>query len=421
MAAVQPINDQSALVGDFIDAWGNDIISLFRFQAPIASMAGFELRELNGGKFHQPVDLYLEQGVTYAAPNTTPSGPGYLAASAGQMGDAQVEGYQLHGRSLVAYESIFRSVGDKQAVKKATSQVVKRLGQAMTKRLEIGLLHGQNGIGVVSANPSTGGSRTIVITDNSWSAGIWAGMANATIDLYNAGGVKQNAAAIVVNSISPSAKSITCTFTGADMTLNLSGLNIFLETSSPTTETPGLDKISRNTGLLYNINASSAGNELWAGNVYSTSTGLPSFNKLLDALSITASYGLMGMEAVAVVPPKAFEVLNSDQAALRRYDVSYRPAKAESGQESLLYHAQTGSLRVLPHPFQKDGMIHIFVPEETHRYGSSDVTFIDRKTGTDRLILESATSTSSEMRAFSQQALFVDLPRHTVVLDGCTY
>lgn len=427
------MNDQASLVGDFIDAWGNDIVSLFKFQAPIASMAGFEVRELNGGKFHQPVDLVLEQGISAAAPNSTPgvtSGVQYLPASAGQMGDAQVEGYQLYGRSQVAYEAIFRSMGDKQAVKKATAQVVRRLGQAMTKRLEIQLIHGQQGLGVISANPSNGATRTVVLTDNTWSAGIWAGMKGATLQLYNSGGTlistgkTSNATpdAINIASISPSTKSLVLNVPNAtDQTLNMANANIFFETASPTTEMPGLDKWCRNTGTLFNIDASAAGFELWGGNVYSTATGLPSFSKLLDALAITASYGLMGMEAVAVVPPKAFEVLNSDQAALRKYDVSYRPGKAENGQESLLYHAQTGSLRVLPHPFQKDGMIHVFVPEEAHRYGSSDVTFIDRKTGTDRLILEAANSAGSEMRTFSQQALFIDLPRHTVVLDGCTY
>jgi len=417
-------NDQSQLVGNFKDVWGNNIVELFKFQAPLSNMVPFESSELIGGKFHQPVDLQQEHGFTSAA---SASDPTLVDPVAGYLGDAQVEGSQLYGRSRVAYEAIMRSATDRQAVKQATKHVVRRLGLSGSKRLEMQFLHGRRGIAVAGSLASESGSFTTVVTisDESWSAGIWAGMENCTVDLYSApGGTFRNTTVVVtVTAVDVAAKTITLSYGTARASWTSAPANgdtIFLRTGSATTEMAGLDVISRNTGSLFNINASTYA--LWGGNVYSTSTGTLSMAKILDALSIPASFGLSGMRAVAVVSPKAFEVLNTDQAALRKYDVSYRPNKASAGSEGLVYHSQTGELEILPHPFQKDGLCHIFVPDETKRIGASDLSFVTRGGGNSpQLILESANNASSEMRVQSHQALFIECPRHTVVMAGITY
>ena len=143
-------------------------------------------------------------------------------------------------------------------------------------------------------------------------------------------------------------------------------------------------------------------------------------SKILDAVSIAVSYGLMG-DVCAVMSPKAFEVLNADLSALRAYDQSYRSSQSENGSESLVFHAQTGKIKVLSSPFQKDGLCHIFVPEETKRIGATDATFVKRHGTSEALILESATTSGAEMRVYSHQALFVEAPRHAVVMAGITY
>jgi hypothetical protein len=419
-------NDQTQLVGDFIDQWGSNVVELFKFMAPLASRIGFESANLIGGKYHQAVDLQTEQGFTYAAAGSTPT---LLAAVAGYMGDAQVEGSQIYGRSLVAYEAIMRSQQEgKQAVKNATKYVVRRLGRSGTKRLEIDILHGRIGIGTLSGISGTSTTRVLTISDASWSAGIWAGAENATLDARRTNSTyadtKINAnAAIVVTAVNMTAKQISVSGNATDLTaLDSYAANngyLFFETSSPTTSMAGLTTISTNTGSLFNISAATYA--LWGGNTYSTSTGIPSMAKFLDALSIAASFGLQGMKATAIVSPKCFEVLNSDQAALRDYDVSYRPATGESGFEGLMYHGQTGPLEILPHPFQMDGQAHIICEEEMHRIGASDLSFVDRGGPSPRLILESANSPSSEMRIQSHQAIYSEAPRHMVYLGGITY
>ena len=80
--------------------------------------------------------------------------------------------------------AIFGWQTSKQAVKEATKHVVKRLGRSGTKRLEIEMLHGRRSIGTISAISGTSTTRVLTISDASWSAGIWAGMENCTLDAY---------------------------------------------------------------------------------------------------------------------------------------------------------------------------------------------------------------------------------------------
>ena len=126
-------------------------------------------------------------------------------------------------------------------------------------------------------------------------------------------------------------------------------------------------------------------------------------------------------ELIAVISPRAFEVINSDVAALRQYDVSYSPAKAENGSSALKFNGQTGPIEIMPHAFQKDGLAHMFCPNEALRVGASDISFITRQGSEDKLILESSTVAASEMRAYSNQALFLAQPRHSVRMAGITY
>lgn len=418
------VNSQSTLVGLFKETYGKNIVEAWGFMAKLANRISFVEKALQPGNFYNvPVDLVFEHGITATAAGTTAgigSAP-FLAPSAGQMQNAQVVGAQLIGRSQVAYEAIARSQNDKAAFKSATQAVVRRLSQAVVKRLEIQLLHGQQGIGTISANPANGASRAIVLTDASWAAGIWAGEIGATLDLYTTAGVKTNANTVTITGINTATKTITVSVTGADQTLDLTTCPvIFFETASPTSEMAGLSLIAglnSSSSTLFNI--SPASYDLWQGNQVG-SVGTLTFAKLESALSGPATYGLQG-RAVAVVSPKAFAALGSDLAALRMYDTSYSTELAKNGSKNLAYYTQTGELEIMAHPFQKDGQIVVFVPDETSRVGAQDVDFITRSGNEQKLILESSTSAASEMRCYSNQSVFVSMPRHMVLLTGVTY
>lgn len=439
------MNTQSTLVGLFKEVYGDNIVEAWSFMAKLAKKVSFIAAEKQPGNyFHQPVDVAFEQGISVAAAGQTPgstSGVVFYSPTAGQMQDAQIAGAQLIGRSQVTYEAIARSANSKAAFKQATQFIVRRLSQAILKRLEIQILHGQRGVGAISSLAAETGSSgayfsVLTITDASWSTGIWAGMVGAYIDLYqsdlstarqaaniNTGVTSGTSGWCRVSAIDTVNKTVTLNYgtarsgwTAGDVLFFGSALG-----GTSSTEMAGLDVITRLSASSSTFqNIAPATYDLWRGNQYSTSTGTLSFPKILEAAGLAASYGLMD-ELCAVMSPRAFEVLNSDIAALRQYDVSYSPAKAENGSGKLVFNGQTGAIEVMSHPFQKDGICHMFAPSESKRIGATDVSFITRQGSEDKLILESSTVAASEMRAYSNQALFVEQPRHTVLLDGITY
>lgn len=427
-------NNQSTLVGLFKEVYGDNVVDAWGYMARIAKRIAFRSDfPQNGNYFHVPIDMQLEHGVSYAAAGVTNSGTTtgstaatttqFLNPSPGQMQDAQVAPAQLIGRSQVTYEAIARSANDRNSFERATKRIVKRLSQAVMKRLEIQLLHGQQGIGIIDTASAVSTQLTITITPATWSAAIFAGEKGATVDIYASNlTTKRNATTLTagnctITAIDPATRTITITAAAnGDISGVIPGDYLFFETSSSVSDLAGLGVIASNTGNLFNINAATY--ELWAGNNYSTSTGVLSMGKLLEMSSMTATYGNQ-TGLTCVIPVRAYEVINTDQAALRVYAAEAK--KGKNGFETLSFGAQCGVLEVLPHPFQKDGSVFCFNEEEAYRVGSQDVSFITRGEGGEKLILESSSSPASEMRCYSGQALFVELPKHTVIATGVTY
>ena len=437
------MNQQSTLVGLFKEVYASSIIEAWGYMAKLANKVKFVPSQLQPGNYyHQPVDVALEQGISYAGAGTT-IGVGssyFFPATAGMMQDAQIAGAQLLARALVSYEAIARSANDKAAFKSATQHVVRRLSQAVLKRLEIQLLHGQRGVGAIASLAAETGSSgayfsVLTLTDASFSAGLWAGMQGALVDVYqsdlatirqaadqNNGATSGTTGWCVVSAVDQVNKTVTLNY-GTARSGWVAGDVLFFGGAvggASSTEFAGLDAITRwsaSSGTQMNIATGTY--DLWRSNQYS-STSTISFGKILEACGLMASYGLQD-DSVCVLPTKAFEILNTDLAALRQYDVSYTSARAESGTEALKFHAQTGPVEIMAHPFQKDGLGHLFVPSESIRVGATDISFITRQGSEDKLILESSTAAASEMRAYSNQALFLGMPRHSVLMDGITY
>ncbi len=418
------VNTTSTMAGFFKEVYAQEVIDLTAPILKVSNRIKFTEATMVGSKYHQPVDVALEHGCTAAAANS--GAVSLLDPVASVLQDCQVEGAQIFGRAQVDYEAIFRATqAGKAAFGSATKHVVKRLATSVAKRLEISMLHGQRGIGAVTATSGSSTTRTYTVSDETWSAGIWAGSVNATLDFWNAAlSSKLNTnAKVIVTSVNINNKTVSVSGNSTDLSAIDSEIssngsaNIFWETFSPTTEMAGLDKILRNTGTLFNINAATY--EVWSGNLYSASTGTISMGKLLEALATPVAFGAEG-DYLAVVSPKAFEVLNTDLAALRMLDASYGK-KGQNGFGSITYYFQNGTLEIMAHPLQKDGLCHVFNPSEAKRIGATDLTFITRRGSEDALILELSGSAGAEMRCYVNQALFIEAPRRTSVLAGITY
>jgi hypothetical protein len=413
-------NSMSTMVGNFKEIYGERIIDLAPNTLKLSKRLSFQYATALGNKYHQPVDLAMEHGVTYAAANA--SNITLLDPNAGEMQDAQVEGAQVFARSRVDYESMYRAnAAGKKAFAEATQHVVKRLTKAASKRLEISTLHGRRGIGALASVTGSSTTRAWVVTDATWAAGIWAGSKNMTLDVFAAdySGTKVNSnAKVVVTSVDLANKTINVSGNATDLTAVVAGMHLFPETSSPTNDFAGIDAIIRNTSTLFNLSASTY--ELWKGQVVS-SVGRPTMQGFLSGVRQAVELGLES-DMLAVVSPKCFEVLNSDVAALRRFDGSYEVKEGVNGVENIKYHGQSGTLEIMPHLFQKDGQAHLIATEEWKRIGATDLTFITRgANGEEKLILELPNSPSSEMRCYFNGAVFCEAPARAVVLDGITY
>lgn len=413
-------NSTSTLVGNFKQIYGERIIDLVPNTMKLSKLLDFKYAQSLGDKFNQPVDLSLEHGVTYAPANT--ENITLLEPVAGQMQNAQVDGSQVYARSRVNYEAMMKAnAAGTKAFAQATAHIVKRLTKAAGKRLEMLTLHGRRGIGTLSSVSGSSTTRTWVITDASWSAGIWAGAKNMTLDVFAANyvGTKVNAnAKVIVTAVDIANKTLSVSGNATDLTNIVAGMQIFPETSSPTNDFAGVDSIIRNTGSLFGIDAASY--ELWKGNTV-TGVGRPTMQAILDGVRRAVELGLED-DVLCIVPPKMFELLNDDLAALRKLDGSYSPDKVENGVENIKYHGQSGTVEIMPHLLQKDGQAHIMAISEWRRIGATDLTFITRgASNEEKLVLELPNSPASEMRCMFHGAVFCEAPAHSVVLDGITY
>jgi hypothetical protein len=446
----------------------------FKFQTPIISDMPLEdPQSTAGGKFHQSIMVTHEAGITHAPPQTTPGYGGrvYVNPRAGRVPDAQIEGAQLHGRSLVTYEAMMRSLKDvsgseedlRKAVKGASKQVIYGLGRALAKRGEVLALHGGHpeGLGVIEAVGTTPVGTTydgasgfyldVSIDPNTWAQAIFAMAEGAAFDIYTSVPAIANTVAntllatsgengLVLIAVNPASPTAPVTTTGRVLrffhTSNAAGAcnastlainnRIFYESGGPATtgvigaEPLGLAYLSSigTTGYptaLYNID--SANFSIWGGNRVSN-VGNVKIAQLIEQLATPLDYGVMGSKVRAVVPNRLFQQFAMDEASLRRYNGSQK--KADNGFSAIEYSMGGNNvLEVMGHQFQKAGRITAYVPEEAHRVGPQDVSFLTRKGG--EYALEVANGAASEMRAMGQYNLYLDAPKHTLSLEGVTY
>lgn len=410
------------LSGLFKEVYGDSVVSLVPETALFVKEIPFVTREKQlGNKYHQPVIVQMEHGVTYAAADAGAFSLNNAISMKTQ--DAQVQGAQMVLRSTLDYESAARAAGSKSAFADATQLQVENMLQSLTKRLELSLIYGGNatGLGVVDDTTNVSAtSTTLVFTAASWAAGIWAGTENAQLDIFKvADNAKVNAnAALVITSIDTTARTITVTGNSADITA--------IDTYSPTdmyvrfygasgAEMAGLDKIVTNTGSLFNIDASVY--NLWKGSSYAVG-GAISFSALQAAVAVAVERGGLDEDVIVYLNPKKWGVLLNDQAALRKYDSSYTAATVENGSKTITFHSQNGTLKIVAHPYVKEGEGFMVPTKRVKRIGAQDISFDIPGSKSGEIFLQLQNSAGFEYRLYSNQAIVCETPAKMVKLTG---
>lgn len=366
-----------------------------------------------GELYAQPVILSMENGVTYLGDAGSVSA--LNAAANHVIREAQVKGSEINLRSQISYKALAAaSSGGDRAFTTALKNLLLQMNRTVHKRLELVRLYGQKGLGTVSSFSTS----TLVVTAASWSAGIWAGMEGAVVDVYQSDLATVRQANLTIGSVDSAAKSIV--FSNATITTSPAANDVIFfkgaNNAGTFNEGVGLQKIIQNTGTLFNVSASTY--NLWQGN-QNTTAGNLSFDRLQEDCMKAMSRGLME-RVLVLVSPISWAALNSDQAALRVFDSSYSTEKGKNGVRAIEFYAATGVIEIVAHPFVKDGDYFIVPPEYLLRIGSTDVTFqIPGKQDEFMRLVDGYNAV--EFQCMVDEQIFLEMPAHAIFGTGVTH
>ena len=421
--------DPAALDGLFKEVYGDDVISLVPDSAKLVKSIGFVSADKElGNKYHQPVILSNEHGITYAAAD---AGAFALNNSVAlTMKDAQVQGSQMVLRSSMSYDAAARASNSKKAFVKGTELLVENMLETMTKRLELQLLYGgsSGGLGHCDSSANVNSTSTkITLTAASWAAGIWAGAENSFVEFYD-DTTKRGTGTFYISAVDLDNKAITVVASLADDIDDggSAGLDKWIAADSDDSlrilwkgaygaEMSGVDKIITNSGALFGINAGTY--NLWKGNSYAVGAAL-AIGKVLAGVSRAVERGL-DEDVSCFINPLVWKDLNSDLAGLRRFDSSFKE-KGVAGNKSIQYHGQNGIIDIVAHNCVKQSEGFIFPTKKAKRIGAVDITFKRPGGGGDQMFRELSNNAGFELRSYTDQAVFIETPARCVKLTGIT-
>lgn len=401
-------NTVSSLNGLFKEVYADKLENLIPDGVKLMPRIGFSQKEKLGNFYHQPVVLGLEHGVTFNDGDGSAFSLG--GAVAGQIKDATIRGSEMVLQSTLSYGAASRAVGGgAKAFMDATKFLVANMVRSLSKKLEIEMLYGQVGYGVVAA--ATDAPNTITISTAEFAAGIWAGAENMPIEIRSADGLTSRGV-FIITKVDIENKLLT--LASAPVAAGVVATDIVWHKGAFGKEFAGAHKILTNNSTLFGIDASVF--SLWHGNTVSAGSGQLSFAKINSSVARGVEKGL-DSDLLVLVNPRTWANLLSDQAALRRYDSSYSPSEHEVGAKSLKFYAQNGMLEIVPSIYVKEGYCYMLCLDELMRIGSTDVTFRRPSQG-DEFFRDLETQAGYELRAYTDQALFASAPGKMILINN---
>ena len=405
---------QTTLTGLFKDVYEDKIVNLVPESSVLQKRIKFVENDKREGRLlHQPVLLALPTGMTFGVGAVALNNP-----IASTMGDAQIAGAGMTLADRITYDVAAKAAsGGVRAFVEATELIVDALTQSMSKFIEIELMWGSSTHGTLGESTvHTGAATTATVTIDlgEWSAGIWSGMENINVDMYNAGALVNVNAPLVVTAVNVSTRVITMTGNATDVALintdNGTALQIFPYLAFGQ-EMQGYYNILSNTGTLFNINATTYA--LWQSNVYDVLSTALNFGKVQSGIAQATARGLME-DITVFVNPTTYSNLITSQAGARRYDSSYKKSELENGTESLCFYGPNGKIEIVGHIFMKQGYAFALPLKRCQRTGATDLTFtLPGMPG--EFFLQLPGFTAYELRCYTLQAAFLNSPAKAVL------
>jgi hypothetical protein len=362
-----------------------------------------------GNLYHQPVILQMEHGFTYGG--TGGDAFALNTSIAGRTKDAQIQGHELVLRSVLSVKAASASMNSKGAFVKSTKYLVANMLRSFSRRIEVQLLYGKRGIGSVASRSG----QILTLNGADWAPGIWAGSEEMIVDVYTCDNATLRTANLTISSVCFDCRTITMK-AGA---CSVAACDIIYYKGAQGNEFDGLENIIRNTGTIFNINASSF--QLWKGNLLANSGTARDLDFDLVAKGVTrlVEKGLTDQDLYLMVNPLQWDVLLSEQIAKRMFDSSYSTATYEEGSETIKFHSQNGTIKIIPSIFVKIGDAFLYSPDDLMRVGSTDITFKQPGfSGEFFRLLNDANG--YELRAYTDQALFSAAPGRLALITDLT-
>lgn len=408
---------QTTLTGLFKDVYEDKIVNLVPESSILQKRVKFVENDKREGRLlHQPVLLSLPTGMTFGV-----GAVALVTPVASTTGDAQIAGAGMTLADRITYDVAAKAAsGGVRAFVEATELIVDALTQSMSKFIEIELMWGSSAHGTLgesTVHTGTGTVATVTIDLAEWSAGIWSGMENINVDMYNAGVLINTNAPLVVTAVNVSTRIITMSGNSTDVTAvntaNGTALQIFPYLAFGQ-EMQGFYNILANTGTLFNINAATYA--LWQSNSYSALSTALNFGKVQSAVALATARGLME-DVTVFVNPRTYSNLITSQAGARRYDSSYKKSELENGTESLCFYGPNGKIEIVGHIFMKEGYAFILPLKRCQRTGATDLTFtLPGMPG--EFFLQLPGYTAYELRCYTLQAAFLNSPAKAVLITA---
>lgn len=401
------------MTGLFKEVYGTSITKLVPECAIITKKIPFREEEKLGNVYHQPLLVTSENGITYAG-----NRPGKIklnSSSSASLVDAKIDSSTTYIRGQLSYDLAARAcAGGKKSFAKATDLLVENMVESLAKRLELSFLYGRSGLGVIEkVEPSESVDNgeeavKVTLTKASWSH-LWGGLENAELDTYS--GQNKMASNVAINTIDMDGHSLVLTGTDKDLKALSADQHIYFRGSFQN-EFMGLDGILASRGMLFDVDTRKY--SVFRANHYAVNGPL-SLAHILTAVNRGVARGL-NEKVTCLINPERFTTLAVNEAALRRYDGT---KEASNGFETIKFYSSNGEIEIMPHPFVKMGDSFILPLKRLKRIGVSDITM--NLPGTPgEIFLHVPDMTCYEMRAYYEQALFIDQPAKCIKLTGIT-
>jgi hypothetical protein len=373
-----------------------------------------------GAQVNIPVILSHQGGETYALSGSTANNRNPVGM---ETKDAKSDQFEITFPVRMPFGLISKSLQSKAARFADKARLMLLAGDTGAKRgNELALLHGSNSIGKVQAVGAVAGTGPytldVTFTVQSWSDGIWTATDNLPFDVYSAltAGTKRNATTdFTVSAIDKVNRKITFQSTSNTELAAVAANDFLFSASAYGTQLPGLIYQSGLAAAVTHLGIST-NYSLWRPSQVAV-TGPITFGKLVSGLSPAVSSGVDG-ELIVLASARNWADLLKDAVSARRMDVSYNQTKLKNGAKALEYSYSGGDLRVILHPFMKDGEVIAFPTDNWFRAGSDPEPTM--KLDDINLTVMSSAANVIEWRFWSAQTLVPNCLATTTLFSGIT-